>query len=128
MTSQPPTRGRIRRGWDALTWLWAHSIGWVLAWALILPIRAYQILISPLTPPSCRFHPSCSAYAVEAIRTHGAVKGFALGTWRVVRCNPWNDGGVDPVPARGHWLPDVLPNGEQRSGTMRARGAADSNV
>ncbi len=125
MTEQ---RGTVRRLGAALTWAWNHSIGWVLTWALILPIRFYQRLISPLTPPSCRLHPSCSAYAVEAIQTHGPVKGFMLGTWRVVRCNPWNKGGVDPVPGRGHWLPDVLPNGEPRHGPMRARGAADSNV
>jgi uncharacterized protein len=118
----------LRRVGHALLWAWDHSIGWVLMWALILPIRAYQLVISPLTPPSCRFHPSCSAYAIGAIRTHGAIKGLLLGSWRLMRCNPWNSGGLDPVPDRGHWLPDVLPNGEPRSGTMRARGAADSTA
>jgi putative membrane protein insertion efficiency factor len=117
-----------RRGWDGVLWAWDHSLGWLLMWALILPIRGYQLVVSPMMPPTCRFHPSCSAYALESIRTHGAVKGFVLGCWRLLRCNPWNGGGVDPVPARGHWLPDVLPNGEPRHGTMKARGAADSNV
>lgn len=110
------------RGWSGLVWAWDHSIGWLLSWLLILPIRAYQRFISPLTPPSCRLYPSCSAYAVESIQVHGPVKGFMLSVWRLVRCNPWNRGGVDPVPARGHWLPDVLPNGDPRHGTMTTHG------
>lgn len=101
-----------------LLWLWEHSLGWVLTQLLVWPIRGYQRLISPLTPPSCRLYPSCSAYAVESITVHGPIKGFVLASWRLLRCNPWNRGGVDPVPARGHWLPDVLPNGESRHGTM----------
>lgn len=104
--------------WSGVHWAWDHSIGWLLKWMLILPIRAYQRVISPLTPPSCRLYPSCSAYAVESIEVHGAVKGFVLASWRLVRCNPWNRGGVDPVPARGYWLPDVLANGDRRHGTM----------
>lgn len=104
--------------WSRVRWLWDHSVGFVLSYALILPIRAYQRFISPLTPPSCRLYPSCSAYAVESISVHGPFKGFVLASWRLVRCNPWNRGGIDPVPARGRWLPDVLPNGEPRHGTM----------
>ena len=102
---------------ERLGWLWRHSIGWVLAWALILPIKAYQRVISPLTPPTCRYYPSCSAYAVTAIQAHGAGKGFLLGTWRVLRCNPWSKGGLDPVPERGHWLPEVHPDGRRRAET-----------
>ena len=100
---------------ERAAWLWRHSVGWALAWALILPIRAYQRLISPLTPPSCRYHPSCSAYAITAIQRHGAGKGFVLGTWRVLRCNPWSKGGFDPVPEAGHWLPEVYPDGRPRA-------------
>ncbi len=118
----------VRRVWSAVVWAWDHSLGWLLAWALILPIRGYQIAISPLTPPSCRFHPSCSAYAVTAIQRHGALKGFALGFWRVVRCNPWNRGGLDPVPPLGRWLPDVLPDGRPRHGTMGPHSPADPRV
>jgi putative membrane protein insertion efficiency factor len=61
-------------------------------------IRGYQRLLSPLLPPSCRFHPSCSQYALEAIHRHGALKGSWLAVRRLVRCHPFNAGGFDPVP------------------------------
>lgn len=61
-------------------------------------IRAYQLLISPVLPPSCRFTPTCSAYAMEAVARHGAVRGSWLAARRVCRCHPWNEGGWDPVP------------------------------
>jgi hypothetical protein len=61
-------------------------------------VRGYQGLVSPILPPACRFHPNCSAYAVEAIETHGALKGGWLMIKRVARCHPWNQGGFDPVP------------------------------
>ncbi|MEK6771850.1 MAG: membrane protein insertion efficiency factor YidD [Pseudomonadota bacterium] len=67
---------------------------------LSLPIRAYQLLISPLLGPSCRFHPSCSHYALEAIDTHGAGRGLWLSVRRIARCHPWCAGGPDPVPPR----------------------------
>ncbi len=70
----------------------------LLSEALILPIRFYQRFISPLTPPSCRFTPTCSQYAVEALRKHGPFKGLALAIWRILRCNPWGGSGYDPVP------------------------------
>ena len=63
-------------------------------------IRGYQYFLSPLVPPSCRFEPTCSHYAVGALRRHGAVLGLALAVWRVLRCNPFFPGGVDPVPER----------------------------
>jgi len=68
---------------------------------LIAMIRAYQIALSPLLGQRCRYYPSCSAYAVEAIRTHGGVRGVGLATWRLLRCNPFSHGGVDHVPPRG---------------------------
>ncbi len=70
----------------------------ILSEALILPIRLYQCFISPLTPPSCRFTPTCSQYAIEALRKHGPLKGLALALWRILRCNPWGGSGYDPVP------------------------------
>ena len=66
----------------------------------VLPIRGYQLFISPVLPPSCRFTPTCSAYAIEALMTHGLLKGGALTVWRLLRCNPWSAGGYDPVPPR----------------------------
>jgi putative membrane protein insertion efficiency factor len=69
--------------------------------ALIAVLRFYQRWISPLFPPSCRFHPSCSAYAVGALRTHGVVIGTGLTLVRVAKCAPWHPGGLDPVPPRG---------------------------
>lgn len=69
-----------------------------LAWGLKVLVRAYQLLISPVLPPSCRFTPTCSAYAIEALSKHGAVKGSWLAVTRICRCHPWNDGGYDPVP------------------------------
>lgn len=74
-----------------------------LAWLLILPIRVYQRVLSPLTPPTCRFHPTCSHYAVEALSTHGPFKGFLLGVWRILRCQPFSKEGPDPVPPRDDW-------------------------
>ena len=67
---------------------------------LILPIRAYQLLLSPLLPPSCRFHPSCSHYAIEALRVHGPITGLWLGGLRLLKCHPFHPGGFDPVPPR----------------------------
>ena len=65
---------------------------------LLLPLRLYRTLISPALGPRCRYYPSCSAYAEEAIRSHGIVRGVALGAWRLARCNPFSHGGYDPVP------------------------------
>ena len=61
-------------------------------------LRFYQVAISPLSPPSCRFYPSCSNYAIEAVRSHGAARGGWMAVRRICRCHPWNPGGVDPVP------------------------------
>ena len=65
---------------------------------LIAIVRGYKKYISPLLPPSCRFTPTCSEYAVEALQKHGAWKGSLLAIWRILRCNPFCKGGYDPVP------------------------------
>ena len=65
---------------------------------LLAVIRFYRRQISPLTRPSCRFTPTCSQYALEAVEKHGAGKGFLLSAWRILRCNPFCKGGYDPVP------------------------------
>ncbi len=63
----------------------------------VAPIRLYQRAISPLVPPRCKYHPTCSQYAVESVRSFGILKGLALTGWRLLRCNPWSHGGVDRV-------------------------------
>ena len=65
---------------------------------LLAPIWVYQHAISPFTPSVCRFTPTCSQYAKEAIIKHGPVKGLMLAVWRILRCNPWGGSGYDPVP------------------------------
>lgn len=66
----------------------------------IVPIRLYQYLISPLIGPKCRFTPSCSHYAEEALKTHGALKGLTYASLRLAKCHPWHTGGYDPVPTK----------------------------
>ena len=61
-------------------------------------IKFYRKFISPLFPPKCKYYPTCSTYALEAVRRYGAVRGTALSVWRILRCNPWSLGGIDPVP------------------------------
>ncbi len=61
-------------------------------------VRGYQMLLSPLLPPSCRFHPSCSEYACQAISRHGAIRGVWLAACRLAKCHPFHPGGYDPVP------------------------------
>ncbi|MDR2051698.1 MAG: membrane protein insertion efficiency factor YidD [Deltaproteobacteria bacterium] len=67
---------------------------------VILPIRIYQRCVSPFIPPSCRFYPTCSAYAAEAVAVHGVFAGLWLALRRILRCHPFNAGGWDPVPPR----------------------------
>lgn len=69
-----------------------------LALAIRAMIRAYQLFVRPLLPPSCRFYPSCSHYAAEAVARHGARRGSGLALRRLFRCHPWGDSGYDPVP------------------------------
>ncbi|HZK06478.1 MAG TPA: membrane protein insertion efficiency factor YidD [Actinomycetaceae bacterium] len=69
-----------------------------LQWLATKLVRFYQIAISPLFGPTCKYYPSCSAYAIEAVRVQGFFKGTGLAVWRVLRCNPWSHGGVDFPP------------------------------
>ena len=71
-----------------------------MRFVLKILIRAYQLVLSPLIGPSCRFYPSCSQYGIEAIDTHGALRGTWLTIKRISRCHPWHEGGFDPVPGR----------------------------
>jgi putative membrane protein insertion efficiency factor len=70
-----------------------------LGLAMKLMIRAYQLLLAPVLPPSCRYYPSCSQYAAEAIDRHGPWRGSRLAVCRLLRCHPWGSGGYDPVPS-----------------------------
>jgi putative membrane protein insertion efficiency factor len=67
---------------------------------LVTPIRLYQRFVSPLLPQRCKYYPTCSQYAVEAIRVHGPLRGLLMSVWRLLRCNPFSNGGLDPVPPR----------------------------
>ena len=67
---------------------------------LLALIRVYQRFVSPLLGPRCRYWPSCSEYAAQAVQRHGILRGVVLAAWRVLRCNPWSAGGVDPVEAQ----------------------------
>lgn len=84
------------------------TAGTILRWLVRLPalvvvgvLRLYQLLVSPLLGPTCRFYPSCSSYAVQALTTHGLLRGSWLTVRRLARCHPWNPGGVDLVPGVG---------------------------
>ena len=70
----------------------------LLLQVLLLPVRLYRRVLSPVMPPVCRFHPSCSKYALEALTTHGPFRGSWLAARRLVRCHPFHPGGMDPVP------------------------------
>ena len=91
---------------NAVLRLLAATVGRFFRLVLTGGIVAYRRVLSPMLGPRCRFHPSCSSYALEAISVHGAAKGTALATWRICRCNPWNPGGVDRVPDKGRWTPE----------------------
>ena len=70
----------------------------VIEFIFLLPVYFYRIFISPMTPPSCRYTPTCSAYATEAVKKHGILKGGWLALKRILSCNPWGGSGYDPVP------------------------------
>lgn len=69
----------------------------VLSSLATAPIRAYQRVVSPLLPPRCKYEPSCSNYAAQALQEYGILRGLVLAGWRLLRCNPWSHGGYDPV-------------------------------
>jgi putative membrane protein insertion efficiency factor len=77
----------------------------VLRAALLTPIRFYQRFVSPVLPRRCKYLPTCSDYAVQAIRAYGPLRGAILAGWRLLRCNPWSHGGYDPVSAQHLFVP-----------------------
>jgi putative membrane protein insertion efficiency factor len=93
----------------------------VITWLLNLPnklliafVRLYQKTLSPLLGERCRYWPSCSRYAVESLQTHNILKAIMLSSWRIVRCNPFSGGGLDPVPKKGKWLPEINTDGTEK--------------
>ncbi|MDQ3990104.1 MAG: membrane protein insertion efficiency factor YidD [Actinomycetota bacterium] len=80
--------------------------------AALVPVRLYQRWISPGLPPTCRFHPTCSAYAVDALTGHGLLRGCWLTLRRLLRCGPWHPGGLDPVPPAPDGTPAPRPPAE----------------
>lgn len=84
-------------------------------------VRFYQLLISPLFPPACRYTPTCSAYCIEAVTRHGPIGGVILTAWRLLRCAPWGGSGYEPVPERFPW-PRFLQTTLRSDG--EARGSA----
>jgi putative membrane protein insertion efficiency factor len=95
----------MRTGLSRLIWLAGAPLRGLLAGLVLV----YRVALGPMVSGRCRFQPSCSAYALEAIRVHGALRGSALAVWRVLRCSPMTAGGLDPVPTR------------ERSGLVRWR-------
>ena len=75
----------------------------MIARLLIAPIRWYKKYLSPHLGNNCRFRPTCSEYAIQALQVHGAAKGLVLSVWRILRCNPFGRHGYDPVPPKGRW-------------------------
>jgi putative membrane protein insertion efficiency factor len=96
-----------------------RSIQAALAFVVLLPLRAYRRVISPLLPARCKYYPSCSAYAEQAVRELGVARGSVLAGWRLVRCNPWSHGGVDELADR-----TLFRTAELRSERL-ARAAGD---
>jgi putative membrane protein insertion efficiency factor len=86
------------RAAGAAVWKWLLSLPQTL---LVGLVRGYRLLLKPWLGNACRFEPTCSAYALEALQRHGAARGALLAGWRVLRCHPWCEGGIDPVPATG---------------------------
>ncbi len=81
-----------------------QKTGRLLSNLLIIPVKIYQLIISPLLPPSCRYYPSCSQYTIQALQKHGPVKGMYLSIKRILSCNPFSKGGYDPVPENFSFL------------------------
>jgi uncharacterized protein len=97
----PSTEARSTRSWPAR-----------LAQEVVLaPITIYRVVISPAIPRRCKYEPTCSRYAVDAIRKYGILRGLVLGVWRLLRCNPWSHGGYDPVEAQRVFAVDHAAHG-----------------
>jgi putative membrane protein insertion efficiency factor len=92
----------VSAGVSRFTVRFSHAAGAVL----LAPVRAYRRFVSPALPARCKYHPTCSAYAVQAVRELGPIRGTIVAAWRLARCNPWSNGGYDPVSARRLFKPE----------------------
>ena len=92
----PGTHGRIRSPWRRI----GEALWRAPQQLLLLLVRGYRLLLNPWLGNACRFEPTCSAYALQALQQHGAMAGATLSAGRILRCHPWCDGGLDPVPAQ----------------------------
>jgi putative membrane protein insertion efficiency factor len=113
VTRQPTGPGSRGGRPDSLLLAVLRLPGTVVRLALLGLLWVYRNTVSPLLGPRCRYYPSCSAYAVDALQTHGAAKGTVLAVARVCRCHPWAAGGVDPVPPKGRWRSDPEPRADR---------------
>jgi putative membrane protein insertion efficiency factor len=77
-----------------------HRLSALTAALVLFPVRAYRRFVSPALPARCKYYPSCSAYAIEAVRELGPLRGTIVASWRLARCNPWSNGGYDPLSER----------------------------
>jgi uncharacterized protein len=91
----------MRHGVARVLWV----LGWPARMVVLGVVQVYRHTVGPMFAGRCRFYPSCSNYALGAVRTHGAFKGSVLAAWRLLRCSPLTEGGIDPVPDRGRWRP-----------------------
>ncbi|HZA26829.1 MAG TPA: membrane protein insertion efficiency factor YidD [Actinomycetota bacterium] len=98
-------------------WLWL--VGAPARLVVLGFLHGYRRLVAPVLGERCRFYPSCSAYAIEAVRTHGAMKGSLLAGWRLLRCSPLSAGGPDPVPDRGRWRSKAATGAGQYDNVIR---------
>ena len=80
---------------------------------LIIPVKVYQWVISPMLPKTCRYHPTCSEYAIQSLRIHGPLVGLLLGTKRILSCHPWGGHGHDPVPPKGTPFVEIFRYGKK---------------
>jgi putative membrane protein insertion efficiency factor len=93
---------------------------------LLAAIAAYRRWLSPLLPRHCRYEPTCSAYAAQAVRRYGALRGLLLGSWRLLRCNPFSNGGFDPVPDRFTLRVGPVDPAEHHASAQRSAAATGS--
>jgi len=84
----------------------------LFVYLLIVPVKLYQWILSPMLPKTCRYHPTCSEYAVESLRVHGPFIGLLMGTKRILSCHPWGGHGHDPVPPKGTPLYKIFKPGQ----------------